>query len=238
MRTMSLILRRELAETFGGRGRAARLILLGVALPVIFLLLLRSQAASPDYGAARLAAATTAIYAQMGIMPLSAAMAAAATAFAGEFEAGTIIPLLASPVSTSAIFGGKFLSALVSGVALGWCAQGALFALFTPITDRPWPLGLAATLIFPAAVPVFILPFVAGAMALGSRARRVKTAQTNSSLAFIAILSAVLFVAFRRPAIGVPVIAWAAAGWLAFGGVLLAAGIRLWDRENVLSHPD
>jgi ABC-type transport system involved in multi-copper enzyme maturation permease subunit len=238
VRTVSLITRRELGEVFEGRGRVGRLILLGVALPLIFLLLLRSQAASPEYTTDRLRSAVRAIYAQMGIMPLSAAMAAAATSFATEFEAGTIIPLLAAPAPTSAVFWGKFLSAFITGVSLGWFAQGAFLVLFSPLTQRAWPVSASATFLISAAIPVFTLPFVAGAMALGSRARRVKAAQTNSSLAFVVILAAVLLVVFRRPPISASLIAWAVAGWLGFGVLLLTIGIRLWDREEVLGHPD
>lgn len=213
------------------------LLLVGM-LPVLTLVILRLQLARPDYDIARLPTGVLVSFMYTGILPLNFSMGMAALSFASEFESGTIVPLLAAPVRTSAIFAGKLLAALAAGIGLAWFSQGLLFGLFSPILNRPWPVPSSVTLLMAAGVPVLAFPLVAMTMVLGSRARQARTAQANSTLAFLAVLAVSLLIAWRRPPLTPPVVAAAALGGLAGGAVLLAVGMRLWDREELLSRSD
>src|ERR1700674_3260834 len=53
----------------------------------------------------------------VGLLPTVAAVGIAAGQFAGEKERGILTPLLASPASNLAIFGGKVLGAIIPPLA-------------------------------------------------------------------------------------------------------------------------
>lgn len=210
------------------------LLLVGM-LPVLTVLGIRVQLGRPDYDVARLPTSALVSFVYTGVLPLNFGMALAAGSFASEFESGTIVPLLASPAHTTHIFMGKLLAALAAGIGLAWFSQALLFGLFGPLVGRPWPLGGPLTAVMAAGVPILVFPLVACAMVLGSRARQVKTAQANGTLAFLAVLAIVLLLTWRRPPVTPAVIAAGLVGWVTAGCVLLGIGIRRWDREELLS---
>ncbi|MGH2348990.1 MAG: ABC transporter permease [bacterium] len=211
-----------------------RMVLIAGILPVFLLIGLRIQLARPDYDAARLPASLLVSFVQVGVLPLIVSMGIASTSFAAEFESGTIVPLLASPARTSGIFYGKLVAALSTGVGLAWLAQGLLFVLFNPVVGRPWAVPSGLTLMLAAGVPVAMFPLVVLTMVVASRATRVRTAQTNSNLASLAVLVVATLVTLRRPMLTLAVVAAAGAIWTICGIALLAAGIRRWDREELL----
>jgi ABC-type transport system involved in multi-copper enzyme maturation permease subunit len=238
MRTIRLIAGKELSDLFGSRAKGIRMLLIAGILPVFLLIGLRIQAARPDYDAARLPASLLVAFVQVGVLPLIVSMGIASTSFASEVESGTIVPLLASPARTSAIFGGKLVAAMSTGVALAWLAQGLLYLLFSPVVGRPWAVPSGLTLLVAASVPVSMFPLVALTMVVASRARRVRTAQTNSNLASLAVLVIATLVTLRRPMLTLALVAAVGVAWTIGGAVLLAVGIRMWDREELLSRPD
>lgn len=238
MAILWLIARRELSETFGTRGNLARLALLVVGLPLIMLLLfIRPGLAREPADATRILQFVRILLLQFGFMPMGSAMLGAATSFALEFEAGTLIPLLATPVPTWAIFRGKLAVALTTGVSLGWLAQAVFVLSFQAITGFHWPLPLLHTALMAAIVGLGGVPLVAAATLVGSRVRRVRPAQQFASLIFLPVFIAVLTAAYRVSSASVTVFTSVALLWLMAGVVLIVLGERTWEREELLSRP-
>jgi ABC-type Na+ efflux pump permease subunit len=171
----------------------------------------------------------------LDLLPASAAVNVAATAFAIEFETGTIIPLLAAPISTYAIFWGKSVAALALGSALAWTGQGLLWGLYRPLVGLPWPLGGGETAALIAIAPLILLPPIAAAILMGSRARRVRAAQAGISLVSVPLVIGSVFLAIRLRSITLASTWTELLAWAAIAALLITIGVRGWNREELLA---
>src|SRR5262245_7732028 len=118
-----LIARRAAAESLRDPLSLLVGLFLALVLPLGALLLgVRPFAAAADPAPA-LAAALPLYLLVVGVAPAFSAVGIAAGLFAGEKERGVLTPLLASPASNLAIFGGKVLGAILPSLAYAAVAE-------------------------------------------------------------------------------------------------------------------
>lgn len=237
MRALALIALRELSETFGSRGATLRVLLMVLFVPLAMLFLLRGGTERIAGDPVRLAQVARVGLLQSGFLPLMLAVPGVAVSFAVEFEAGTLVPLIAAPVPTWAIFWGKLAAAMVTGISLGWLALGAFVLLFQPVTGLPWPLGSIQVALMSALIAFASLPLLAAAIVLASRVRQVRAAAQSTSLFMFPVYVAVLLIGYRVSAAPLIAIVAVAGGWLLAALVFIGLGVRTWNREELLSRP-
>lgn len=173
----------------------------------------------------------------IGMMPAVGAVGIAAGQFAGEKERGLLTPMLASPTSNLAIFGGKVLGSILPPIVYSIIAEViyilGIVVLLGPdqLALLPPALSVALILLVPLAT---CLAAIIGAL-VSSRVPTYNAAQQISGLLLIPVWGALFAAAFRLQD-------WGSAGLiLSVGGlaivdvalVLLAAST--WRREDVLS---
>ncbi|HLZ22876.1 MAG TPA: ABC transporter permease [Ktedonobacterales bacterium] len=173
----------------------------------------------------------------VGLLPTSTSTGVAAGLFAGEKEQGNLAPLLASPASNIAIFGGKVLGAVIPAIFYALVAE-ALFIIEIAVLAGPeWlrriPLVLALSMV--GLVPAVAVFGATVASLISSRVRTYNSAQQISSFVLVPVLFAFVF-------LGVNLQTWGAAGplvaVLATAGVdvaLITIAARTWRREEVLA---
>src|SRR5262249_41651429 len=147
-----------------------------VALPVPLAIVAGLVAPT---GQAALGATAATYLLVVGILPAFSAVGIAAGQFAGERERGVLTPLLASPASNLAIFGGKGLGWVLPPLAYAAVAEVvyvcALAAAFGPGALARLPLALAAVvLLLVPAVTCFAAVLVS---LISSRVRTFNAAQ-------------------------------------------------------------
>src|SRR5215217_5500235 len=106
LKAMLLIARRGAIESLRDRSTAAMGVFFSLVLPVVLVMTrIWPRADSAEASGGALAGYLLLV----GLLPTSAAVGSASGQFAGEFEQGSLTPLLASPASNTAIFAGKVL---------------------------------------------------------------------------------------------------------------------------------
>lgn len=171
----------------------------------------------------------------IGLMPASSAIGIASGQFAGEKEQGNLAPLLASPASNLAIFGGKVLSSVAPCVVfavvgeLMYLVYLAIFLGRDGLSQLPVGMALAMVLL----VPLIALFASIVASLISSRVRTFNTAQQISGLVMVPLWGAMIGISF------------ALKGWLALTTMVVVlalidlaltiASAKTWRREEVLS---
>src|SRR5581483_7894141 len=118
------------------------------------------------------------------MLPCTPAIGIAAGVFAGDKERGCLVPLLVTPASNLAIFGGKVLGAVLP--TLFYALIGVLWyfgeiALLYGADKLSWlPISLAVLVLL--SVPAMALLGVAVACMISSRVSTFQSAQNYSSL--------------------------------------------------------
>jgi ABC-type Na+ efflux pump permease subunit len=173
----------------------------------------------------------------VGLLPSSAAVGIAAGQFAGEREQGSLTPLLASPASNAAIFGGKVLGAVVPAILFSIIACAGYLAEVAGLT------GTATLRLLPPALSVAMVLLVPGyaifaagiASLVSSRVRTFNAAQQIGGLAVLPVMFALFGLAFKMQS-------WGAGALFAAVGIVLALDVLLiaisgvtWRREEALA---
>jgi ABC-2 type transport system ATP-binding protein len=230
-----LIARRAAVESLNDRLTRLMNILFALVAPVALVALVIRPLSRLD--PASLASQLPFYLLVIGLMPAVGAVGIAAGQFAGERERGVLTPMLASPASNLAIFGGKVLGSILPplaysliavvvylvglGVVLGASAFAAL----------PVGLSLAMVLLVPT---VTCLAAIVGTL-VSSRVRTFNAAQQIAGLVLIPIWAGLFALAFRVDTwrnVGLVV---AVGGTLLVDLVLIGVAARTWRREEVLS---
>lgn len=174
----------------------------------------------------------------LALSPIAASMSVAAASVIGEKQARTLEPLLASPLTTLELLAAKVLGSLLPSLALA-VAMFALYLIGMTVAAEP---GVAATLIAPQPLAVmFLLSPLAALAALqlavcvSSRVNDARSAQQIGALIVLPLAGLLVLQLTGTVVLTMPVLL-AIASALALFNVLLAwVGIRLFDRETILT---
>ena len=236
--TLWLIGRRAALESLRDRMTLVMSLFFVVVLPLgLLVLVLKPMGADSTIGDATLGSVLTVYLLIVGLTPAVSAVGIAAGQFAGEKERGILTPLLASPASNIAIFGGKVLGAIMP--PLGYAVLGQLVYIigiavfFGPA--RLQLLSLALALAMLCLVPEVTALGAIVASLISSRVATYNAAQQLAGLALIPVWGAVFTVAVRMGDWGPAGLIAVLGGLLVLDVVLLIVGASTWRRENVLA---
>ncbi len=172
------------------------------------------------------------------LMPAYIPLSIATFSIIGEKQARSLEPVLAAPVRTIELLAGKAIAALVPGVLAGW-ATYAIFVtlasvvygprLFGVVTDPSW---LAGTFLLGPAVG---LSSVVAGVIVSARVNDPRVAQQVGGIIIVPVIGVVLVQASGTVLVG-------ALGYVVLAAVILAVslaglwvGVRLFDREAILT---
>ncbi len=233
-----LIARRQMLEAIRDRSTLTTAGFLLVLQTVLVLVALAPAMGDHSAQGLRNAGFMMALYLLVvGLMPSAIAIGIASGAFAGDKERGSLLPLLVTPASNTAIFAGKVLGAILPELLYSMIG---LLVYFLEMTLR---FGLEKLGLLPATLSVLIvllipaIAFFGAALAsvISSRVRTSQAAQNFSSFLQIVLwvgLGALLFLVGN---LGLWAFAVAVAGIFALDGVLILVSAVTWKREEVMA---
>jgi ABC-2 type transport system permease protein len=172
------------------------------------------------------------------LMPAYMPLSIATFSIIGEKQARSLEPVLAAPIRTSELLAGKAIAALVPGVLAGWATYAVFVvlasfvygpALFGVVTDPSWLAGVF--LLGPA---VGLSSVVAGVI-VSARVNDPRVAQQIGGVVIVPIIALVLLQATGTLLVGPVGYALLAAVVLVISIVGLRIGVRLFDRESILT---
>jgi ABC-2 type transport system permease protein len=172
------------------------------------------------------------------LIPVTAAMAIASYSIIGEKQARTLEPLLASPLSTTELLLAKVLSATLPSLAFEAAALAIYLAGMVVLAEP----GVVATILSGRTAltmgllgPLTTLVALQLAVAASSRANDPRSAQQIGVLVIVPII-AIMIAQFTGLIWLTTPLVLALAGMLALLWIgLLAVGVRLFDRETILT---
>ena len=236
--TLWLIGRRAALESLRDRMTLLMSVFFAVVLPLgLLIFVLKPIIADGTVDEATLGGMLMFDLLMVGLAPAVSAVGIAAGQFAGEKERGILTPLLASPASNLAIFGGKVLGAIMP--PLGYAAVGELVyvagiaGLLGPTQLQMIPVGLGLAMV--CLVPEVTALAAIVASLISSRARTFNAAQQLAGLVLIPVWGVVLSLAFRLPEWGAVGLIAVLGGILVLDVVLVIVAAARWRREEVLS---
>ncbi len=172
------------------------------------------------------------------LMPAYIPLSIATFSIIGEKQARSLEPVLAAPIRTSELLAGKSVAALVPGVLAGWATYVVFVvlaslvygpALFGVVTDPSWLAGVF--LLGPA---VGLSSVVAGVI-VSARVNDPRVAQQIGGVVIVPIVALVLIQATGTLLVGPVGYALLALIVLVISLVGLRVGVRLFDRESILT---
>ena len=172
------------------------------------------------------------------LMPAYIPLSIATFSIIGEKQARSLEPVLATPIRTSELLAGKAIAALVPGVLAGWATYVVFVllasvvygtALFGVVTDPSWLAGVF--LLGPA---VGLSSVVAGVI-VSARVNDPRVGQQIGGVIIVPIVGLVLIQATGTLLVGAIGYALVAAVILGISLVGLRIGVRLFDREAILT---
>jgi ABC-2 type transport system permease protein len=172
------------------------------------------------------------------LMPAYIPLSIATFSIIGEKQARSLEPVLATPIRTSELLAGKAVGALVPGVLAGWLTYLMFVllaslvygpALFGVVTDPSWLTG-----VFVLGPAVGLSSVVAGVI-VSARANDPRVAQQIGGIVIVPIIALVLLQATGTQLVGPLGYTVLAVIVLIVSLVGLHAGVRLFDREAILT---
>ncbi len=170
----------------------------------------------------------------VGFFPISFSLIIALESFVGEKERNSIEPILSMPLSDLELYLGKMLSSLL--LPLGAAYLGiTVFLLMRLFTTPSWVPGPELAVLMVLLTTFEALVMVAGAVVVSSQTTSVRAANLLASFIIIpmALLiqveSVVMFYAEHRA------LWWFVAGLLVVTIILVRMGIKIFNREDILS---
>jgi ABC-2 type transport system permease protein len=172
------------------------------------------------------------------LMPAYIPLSIATFSIIGEKQARSLEPVLAAPIRTVELLGGKAIAALVPGVLAGWVTYVAFVllasvvygrALFGVVTDGSWLAGVF--LLGPA---VGLSSVVAGVI-VSARVNDPRVAQQIGGVVIVPVVGLVLVQATGTLLVGPVGYVLMSLVVLAVSLVGLRIGVRLFDREAILT---
>lgn len=236
--TLWLIARRAALESLRDRMTLGFNLFFALALPIgLVLTVVRWQAAAIRETGGELGPTLAVYLLSVGLMPATGAVGVASGQFAGEKEQGSLAPILASPASNLAIFGGKILGAVLPSIAFAVVAEvaylGGLALVVGADAVRQLPVGLSVALA--ALVPAVAVFAATVASLVSSRVRTYNTAQQVGGLALVPFWGLVFGLTLRVQAWGLGALLAVVLGLVIADALLVAVAAATWRREEVLA---
>jgi ABC-2 type transport system permease protein len=172
------------------------------------------------------------------LVPVVAATALATHAVIGEKQSRALEPLLATPISTIELLAAKTLTPFLFALALTWIAA-ALYIVGILVAGEPgvWrtALGARTVVLFLLVGPLVELATLQVSIIVSSRANDPRSAQQLTSLLILPIT--VIFIAQLMGAfvLSPAALLLGSAGLIVFNLLLLALGVRVFQRETILT---
>jgi ABC-2 type transport system permease protein len=239
-RTAWLIARRAAVESLRDRNTALTNVLMVLVLPAVVVFALVVPSAAQPLGSVVHQSLGTelAIYLLVvGSFPSSGSVGIAAGVFAGEKEQDNLTPLLASPATNAAIFGGKVVGAILPPMLYAVIAEVLfLIELWLIVGQRVLALvPLPVYLLMYAMVPCYALLGASIASLISSRVRTYSAAQTYTGLLLVPVLGGIFALVIFLLNAPVWALALAVAGVALVDVALILVGAATWRREEVLA---
>lgn len=172
------------------------------------------------------------------LVPIVSATALATHAVVGEKQSRALEPLLATPISTLELLAAKALTPFVFALALTWSAVGlyvlGAFAFAEPGVWRAM-LSVRIAIMFGVLGPLVELASLQVSVIVSSRAADARSAQQLSGLLILPITSVFVAQLMGVLLVGPAVLLLASLACLLLNVVLLWAGVRVFQRETILT---
>ena len=172
------------------------------------------------------------------LTPIAASMSVAAHSVIGEKQARTLEPLLATPITTFELLAAKVLGAFLPALTLTAGCFGA-YCLGVMLFAQP---GVFRALLTPASLAiVFVLGPLAAlaslqmAVCVSSRVNDARSAQQIGALVILPIAGLLVVQLTGNFQLTGPVIAFLSLALAGVNAGLMLLGIRLFDREAILT---
>ena len=172
------------------------------------------------------------------MVPVVSATALATHAVIGEKQSKALEPLLATPISTIELLAAKVLTPFLFALALTWIAAALYIAGILALGEPGvWQtaLGPRTFILFMIVGPLIELATLQVSVIVSSRASDPRSAQQLTSLLILPIT--VIFIAQLMGAfvLQTSALLLGAAGLLLLNGLLLVVGVRVFERETILT---
>jgi uncharacterized membrane protein SpoIIM required for sporulation/ABC-type transport system involved in multi-copper enzyme maturation permease subunit len=170
----------------------------------------------------------------VGFFPISFSLIIALESFVGEKERNSIEPILSMPVSDLELYLGKMLSSLLLPLLASYLGI-TVFLVMRLLTTPPWIPPLDLTILMFLLTTVEALVMVSGAVVVSSQTTSVRAANLLASfiiipMALLIQLESVIMFYAEYYALW-----WFVAGLLVVNLILVRMGIRIFNREEILS---
>ncbi|MFN8511387.1 MAG: ABC transporter permease [Thermomicrobiales bacterium] len=239
-RTLLLIARRGALESLRDRMSLGFNLFFALIFPIGMVVGVISRQVDTLVAGGRTDALGTALaiyLLSIGLVPATGAVGVASGQFAGEMEKGNLAPLLASPASNFAIFGGKILGSVLPAFLFSIVAEivylTSLAIVVGPDKLRLLPPGLSLALL--ALIPAVAI-FAAGVASLiSSRVRTFNTAQQLGGLALFPFWGGIFVLSLKLQDWGNLALIAVILGLVLADILLITIAAATWRREEVLA---
>jgi ABC-2 type transport system permease protein len=172
------------------------------------------------------------------LVPIVAAMALATHAVIGEKQSKALEPLLATPISTLELLAAKTLTPFLFALALSWAAV-TLYVLGAGMLAEPgvWRavVGPRLFIMFGLLGPLVELAALQVSVIVSSRSNDPRSAQQLTGLLILPVTAAFIAQLMGVLIVGPPVMLLASVGCVALNAILLWVGVRVFQRETILT---
>ncbi len=171
------------------------------------------------------------------IMPVVIPVTLGVYSVVGEKEQGTLEPLLATPISDLELFLGKSVVSVIPALVLTWAVFGLFLLAINfifgelpkPVTSLPWLLSIFAL------SPLLSLFSALVAMIISSRASDSRAAYQFAGLAVVPSLIPLIVYSVRLTAVDLRFVGIEGGILLVLNSILLFLGIKIFQREEILT---
>ena len=172
------------------------------------------------------------------LVPVVSATALATHAVIGEKQSKALEPLLATPISTIELLAAKTLTPFLFALALTWLAA-ALYVGGIVLAGEPgvWRavLGPRTIILFALVGPLVELATLLVSVIVSSRASDPRSAQQLTSLLILPITAIFIAQLMGSFVVAAPALVLGAIAVALLNAALLFIGVRLFDRESILT---
>ncbi len=172
------------------------------------------------------------------LVPIVSATALATHAIIGEKQSKALEPLLATPISTIELLAAKTLTPFLFALGLTWIAAAlevvGVIAIAEPGVGRSI-IGPRLFILFGVLGPLVVLASLQVSVIASSRASDPRSAQQLTALLILPITAIFVAQLMGLVVVGPEVILMGALGCLILNGFLAWAGVRVFQRESILT---